>query len=271
MGASLVRVLRDAGATRVTSVGGEAELRRRLDCGHIPDRWPGEGPLGGACTALGALSDHDHAWVVAGDLPGLQTGTLHRLRVHLESSPDSLVAVALSPRGPEPLVACWRTAAAQVLEGWFVSGERSLTPVLDALDPVMVRVEESEVANVNTAADLDLVSPPALDTLRWMDVPQIDVAQLAERKGRGELLIDVREPSEYLEGHVDGAVLIPLAEVGSRLDEIPEQEPVMLICRSGGRSQKACELLRRVGRDAHNVAGGTLAWLEAGLPVVRGT
>lgn len=103
-----------------------------------------------------------------------------------------------------------------------------------------------------------------------MDVPQITVAELAPLHAQGATVIDVREPSEYVEGHVPGAPLIPLGTVPDRLAEIPAEGTVYVICKSGGRSQKAAELLRANGVDAVNVAGGTTAWIEAGQPVVRG-
>jgi rhodanese-related sulfurtransferase len=79
----------------------------------------------------------------------------------------------------------------------------------------------------------------------------------------------VREPAEYAEGHVPGAPLIPLGEVAERISEVPTGE-VLVICRSGARSARAAELLRAHGIDAVNVAGGTLAWIDAGGPVVHG-
>lgn len=102
-----------------------------------------------------------------------------------------------------------------------------------------------------------------------MDVPEIDVDTLDERRNAGTAVLDVRQPDEYDEGHVPGAVLIPLAELAERLSEVPPP-PVLVICRSGARSLKAAEYLLANGIDATNVAGGTLAWIDAGKPVVTG-
>ena len=104
-----------------------------------------------------------------------------------------------------------------------------------------------------------------------MDVPEIDVAEAARRQAAGTPVIDVREPDEYVEGHVPGAPLIPLGEVAGRIDEVPADGEVLVICKSGGRSRRAAEHLRSVGIDAVNIAGGTMAWIEAGQPVVTGT
>jgi rhodanese-related sulfurtransferase len=103
-----------------------------------------------------------------------------------------------------------------------------------------------------------------------VDVPEIDIAEATRRHAAGATVIDVREPDEYVEGHVPGAPLIPLAHVPDRLAEIPSEGEVLVICRSGGRSRKAAEFLRAGGIDAVNIAGGTMAWIEAGNEVVVG-
>jgi rhodanese-related sulfurtransferase len=82
--------------------------------------------------------------------------------------------------------------------------------------------------------------------------------------------VDVREPGEYLGGHVPGARLIPLAQVLARRAELPSGERVFVICASGNRSKSATDWLRGSGIDAVSVLGGTSGWLAAGWPVVRG-
>jgi sulfur-carrier protein adenylyltransferase/sulfurtransferase len=84
----------------------------------------------------------------------------------------------------------------------------------------------------------------------------------------GAVLIDVREQWEWDQQRIPGAVLIPLAEVPQRIDEIPADRDVYVHCRLGGRSAKAVEFLREHGRPrAVNVLGGIEAWEQAGLPV----
>lgn len=104
-----------------------------------------------------------------------------------------------------------------------------------------------------------------------MDVPEIDIDALAGHLDTGATVIDVREPDEYTDGHVPGAVHIPLQSVPDRLELIPADQPVYVVCAVGGRSARAVQWLRGQGVDATNVAGGTKAWIEAGRPVVRGT
>jgi rhodanese-related sulfurtransferase len=103
-----------------------------------------------------------------------------------------------------------------------------------------------------------------------MDVPEIDVAELARLRVDGVPVIDVREPDEYTAAHVPGAVLVPLATVPDDLDQVPTDGTVYVICAKGGRSLKAAEFYRDKGIDAVNVAGGTTAWVDAGNPVSTG-
>lgn len=103
-----------------------------------------------------------------------------------------------------------------------------------------------------------------------MDVPEIDVDELATRRASGVALFDVREPDEYREAHVPGAVPVPLGTVPEAVDRFPTAGPVYVICAAGGRSRKACEFLRANGVDAINIAGGTRAWLAAGHPAAAG-
>jgi rhodanese-related sulfurtransferase len=103
-----------------------------------------------------------------------------------------------------------------------------------------------------------------------MDVPEIDVEELARLRETGVVLVDVREPDEFESFRVPGAQLIPLAEVPERIEEIPDDEPVYVICATGARSARAVEYLNRQGYDTLNVAGGSKAWLEAGHPVEHG-
>lgn len=85
-------------------------------------------------------------------------------------------------------------------------------------------------------------------------------------------LIDVRTPVEYREVHVSFARNVPLDTLDiTNFKERSSEQPLYVICRSGGRGQKACEALQAAGiENVLNVSGGTLAWEAAGLPVLRG-
>ncbi len=81
-------------------------------------------------------------------------------------------------------------------------------------------------------------------------------------------LLDVREPDEWVAGHAPDARHIPLGELGVRTGEIPADETVYVICRSGNRSAWAAEALNVAGWQAVNVAGGMQEWAAAGRPMV---
>ena len=83
---------------------------------------------------------------------------------------------------------------------------------------------------------------------------------------RPHLLIDVREPSEHAVSRIDGSVLIPLRQLPMRLAEVPKGEPVVVHCKSGGRSAIAVAMLKLQGYDAHNLKGGIQAWEKSGIP-----
>jgi len=104
-----------------------------------------------------------------------------------------------------------------------------------------------------------------------MSIDEIDVVQLEMHLDGGGVLLDVRNPDEFDEAHVPGAVLIPLAELEQRLAEVPDGEPLAVICRSGARSMVACEMLASLPRTAVNVTGGTLAWMASGRDTVAGS
>lgn len=105
---------------------------------------------------------------------------------------------------------------------------------------------------------------------RGVDIPAIDIETLESQIAAGDPVFDVRQPDEYEEARVPGVTLVPLPEVPDRVDEFPTEGTVYVICKSGGRSAKAVEFLRANGVDAVNVAGGTMAWMDAGKPVDSG-
>jgi rhodanese-related sulfurtransferase len=100
---------------------------------------------------------------------------------------------------------------------------------------------------------------------------EIDVDELASRLAQGKgTLVDVRRPDEWDEAHIDGATLVTLDTLPDRLDELPRDDTLLVICRSGGRSAVATEALTGAGFDAVNVTGGMLAWIDAGHPTSTG-
>jgi len=83
------------------------------------------------------------------------------------------------------------------------------------------------------------------------------------------LLLDVREQSEWSDGHIAKARHIPLGKLKDRLSELEKYKgkPIIAVCRSGNRSGSACGTLKKAGfENLHNLAGGMQAWEQAGLP-----
>jgi rhodanese-related sulfurtransferase len=103
------------------------------------------------------------------------------------------------------------------------------------------------------------------------DVKEIAAQDASARLGEF-LAVDVRGAHEFRGplGHVRGSVLIPLPELEARAGELPRGKPLLLVCRSGARSAKACQQLEALGYGpATNLVGGMIAWNRAGLAVEK--
>lgn len=101
-------------------------------------------------------------------------------------------------------------------------------------------------------------------------VPEVTPAEAKVRQDQGAVVVDVREAEEWQEGHVSGAVHIPLATLPQRLHQLDPQQEVITVCRGGNRSAFAADALLKAGfLRVSSMAGGTLAWTEQGLPVSK--
>ncbi len=99
---------------------------------------------------------------------------------------------------------------------------------------------------------------------------EVDVLHFSAAHADGAFVLDVREPHEYVSGHVPGAVLVPVSQIDGAVHELPSDQPIYVICQSGNRSRAAARHLAALGRHAVSVIGGTSGWVGAGRPVVRG-
>lgn len=239
--------LQEAGADEVLRIGGAG----------LPDDHPGSGPLGGIATALRRAA-HDPVVILACDLPNAHPDGIAALLDALGTAD-----VALPPG--EPLHAAWHRSALPAVEWAIGAGDLAVRAAITRLRAVEVGgIDPAWLVNMNSPADL-----VHTERVSEADVPEIDVTELARRHAAGAYVLDVRRPEEYAEAHVPGAVLLPLQDLHERWTEVPEGE-VLVICKSGGRSAAAVQALNGVGRTAVNVAGGTMAWIEAGHPVETG-
>ncbi|HEX5503282.1 MAG TPA: MBL fold metallo-hydrolase, partial [Thermomicrobiales bacterium] len=101
-------------------------------------------------------------------------------------------------------------------------------------------------------------------------VAEVTIADVADR-APDTLVLDVREPEEYASGHVPGAANLPQAELATRLDELPRDRPIQVICQTGRRSMRSAQFLKQRGYDAVvNVGGGTAAWQASDRPLEQG-
>ena len=263
-----------AGAVDVVQIGGTSSHLT-----VVPDRWPGQGPLGGIITALATSRS---PWVFGGacDLPGHDGPTIGLLTAHIGQDADVIMAVT---DRREPLCALWRVAGARgLLTAQFATGERAVHIAVAALRVIEVHVATSALHNVNTPDELAEArrlaqrpiratrNDPGSPSVLRMSIAEITVEEVAARLSDGAVLFDVRELDEYVEAHAPGATFIPLSEMAERADEFPTDGDLLIICKSGGRSMRACEFLAERGVQATNVAGGTGAWIRAGFEVVTG-
>mgnify|MGYP001791398443 CR=1 FL=1 len=99
---------------------------------------------------------------------------------------------------------------------------------------------------------------------------EVPLSAFAAAHSDGAVVVDVREPGEYVSGHVPGATLVPMGQLTSRLSELPKDGPIYLICASGNRSLSSASYLLRAGSDAHSALDGPGAWTRPGPPVVSG-
>lgn len=108
-----------------------------------------------------------------------------------------------------------------------------------------------------------LFGPP----IPQLEAPEAKVKLEAQPR---PFLLDVREPEEFRAGHIAGATLIPLRELGHRANELPRDREIICVCHSGNRSSSATRHLISVGYQALNLRGGMIAWSYSNLPIKQG-
>ncbi|MHB8135734.1 MAG: rhodanese-like domain-containing protein [Anaerolineaceae bacterium] len=100
---------------------------------------------------------------------------------------------------------------------------------------------------------------------------EISVDQAAKMRDEGAFILDVREPQEWAQFHIPGSTLIPLGELSNRLNEIPENKDIVVVCRSGNRSAQGRDILLDAGfNSVTSMAKGVTQWQVQGLPIATG-
>ncbi len=103
-------------------------------------------------------------------------------------------------------------------------------------------------------------------------IKTINAPDLKEKMENGDaiVLVDCREQAEWDAGHIPGAVFIPLSQLPSRIDDLSPGASIVMQCRSGARSMKACHMLAEAGfEDLTNLEGGIMAWAQCGYPITE--
>lgn len=145
-------------------------------------------------------------------------------------------------------------------------GKKAETPFSG---PVMWLTVVVVLALAVTAVVFLIRRPPAEPASAYPD--EITVAEAAQEYESGAFVLDVRTPQEWEEFHVPGSTHIPLDELSSRLSEVPKDQEVVVVCRSGNRSAQARDLLRNAGfEQVTSLAGGLTQWRAEGFPTVSG-
>lgn len=100
---------------------------------------------------------------------------------------------------------------------------------------------------------------------------EVSVEQAVAKRDSGAFILDVRQPEEWNEFHVPDSTLIPLGELASRVDELPKDQEIVVVCRSGNRSAQGRDILLSAGfTQITSMAGGLTQWKAAGYPTVSG-
>jgi rhodanese-related sulfurtransferase len=100
---------------------------------------------------------------------------------------------------------------------------------------------------------------------------EISVDQALEKREAGAFILDVREQDEWNAVHIPGATLIPLGQLANRLAEVPKDQEVVVVCRSGNRSQEGRNILLQAGfEQVTSMGGGMNDWTAKGYPTTTG-
>ena len=100
---------------------------------------------------------------------------------------------------------------------------------------------------------------------------EISVDQAAAKRDQGAFILDVREQSEWDQFHIPDATLIPLGQLSSRVNELPKDKEIVVVCRTGHRSAQGRDILRQAGfTNVTSMAGGVTEWQNQGLAIATG-
>lgn len=100
---------------------------------------------------------------------------------------------------------------------------------------------------------------------------EVSVEEAVTKRDAGAFILDVRQPEEWNEFHIPDSTLIPLGELASRVEELPREQEIVVVCRSGNRSAQGRDILLAAGfTQVTSMAGGVTQWRAAGYPTASG-
>jgi len=126
------------------------------------------------------------------------------------------------------------------------------------------------VVVIGVIAFVMLQSAPASVSAKAMP-NEISLKDAVAKRDAGAFILDVREPDEWTDFHVPGSTLIPLGSLASRVNEVPRDKEIVVVCRSGNRSTSGRDILKKAGfAQVTSLAGGLNNWKAANYPTVSG-
>jgi len=127
------------------------------------------------------------------------------------------------------------------------------------------------VLGIIVLAIVGVIVTPYIFTTTTHLPTEVSVAQAAKLRDQGAFILDVREKSEWDQFHIPGATLIPLGELPNRLNEVPKDKTVVVVCRTGHRSAQGRDILLSAGfSQVTSMTGGVTEWQAQGLETVTG-
>lgn len=145
------------------------------------------------------------------------------------------------------------------------------TAIAAALAAVLTLVAGACGSGATTATTAPAATSPVAAAPAALPA-EVTVEEASRLRDSGAFILDVREPDEWTAGHIEGATLIPLGELASRVSEVPAASQVVVVCRSGNRSAQGRDILLDAGFPSVTSMGdGMNAWAGAGKPVVTGS
>lgn len=264
---------RSIGDSRLTTLGYENQFNRALQTRDLPQ-------FVSTVTERLPVQPGNHSWIKHQNINGpsiLETVTAHELSVDDVRRELDAGAVLLDLRSLEAhqqltlAKTAWLPPDEQMANrvGFVIPAGTAVILILD--DPAAYREQALTLARVSFDHILGYVHEGTEALARsgmkvWRDRRRdLSAHELADKLNDLEPLtvVDVREPWEYAEGHVPGALNIPLIQVAERVHELPLNQPIAVICEGGDRSIAGAALVDRfAAQPAYNVADGTRAWRE---------